>query len=125
MKIEEYQKYIQEEYGIEADYPFAKEWAPSPVFRHKDNKKWFALAMFVPKCKICQSSKESVWVLNVKCDPILKSALMDKKGFYPAYHMNKEHWITILLDEACEDDVKFATDISFGLTKSKKKTKGK
>ena len=37
-------------------------------------------------------------VMNVKCDPILVGSLRLKNGFLPAYHMNKDKWISILLD---------------------------
>ena len=116
-------EYIQEEYGVMPDYPFANEWAPSPVFRHKDNKKWFALGMFISRSKVSGNSDKQTWALNVKCDPIFKSALLDKKGVYTAYHMNKEHWLTILIDEASDDDIKFAISMSFDLTKAKYKKK--
>lgn len=121
MTIENLHKYIQEEYGVIADYPFSEEWAPSPVFRHKDNKKWFLIGMLVPKSRVCGSDKTPTWVLDLKCDPLLKPAMLEKKGFYIAYHMNKEHWITILLDEVDEEDLKFAISMSFDLTKAKYK----
>lgn len=124
MKIEDLHKYIQEEYGVEADYPFSNEWAPTPIFRHKDNRKWFAAAMFVPKCRVCTNSNEPVWILDVKCDPLLKTALLEKKGIYPAYHMNKEHWLTIMLDEVDEEDLEFVIGLSFDLTESKYKKRG-
>ncbi len=116
-------EYIEEEYGVTADYPFANEWAPSPVFRHKDNKKWFALGMFIARNKLGVASDEKTWVLNLKCDPLLKNALFEKKGFYPSYHMSKEHWISVILDEATDEDVEFAISMSFDLTKAKYKKK--
>ncbi len=39
------------------------------------------------------------------------------KGFLPAYHMNKEHWITILLDGSVErEKIKQLIDLSYELT---------
>ena len=40
-------------------------------------------------------------ILDVKCDPALAGALCaagKAGGILPGYHMNKNHWITILLD---------------------------
>jgi len=116
-------EFVEEEYGVKADYPFSEEWAPSPVFRHLDNKKWFGLAMFVPESKLGVDSQEKAWFLNVKCDPLLKTSLLSKKGFYPAYHMNKEHWISVSLNKADEEDLKFVISMSFDLTKAKYKKK--
>lgn len=116
-------EYIEGEYGVNADYPFSEHWNPSPVFRHKDNKKWFALGMFISRNKLHGGAGDNTWVLNVKCDPLLKNALFDKKGFYPSYHMNREHWISIVLDEADSEDVKFAVSMSYDLTKAKYRKK--
>jgi predicted DNA-binding protein (MmcQ/YjbR family) len=42
-------------------------------------------------------------------------------GVYPAYHMNKLHWISVLLPDAPEDVVQFLVNVSFEATKSTKK----
>ena len=40
---------------------------------------------------------------------------------YPAYHMNKLHWISVLLPDAPEDVVRFLVNVSFEVTKDKRK----
>lgn len=60
-------KYIKREYGVEPDYPWGK-YPGSAVFRHKDNKKWFALVMTVSKDKLGLSGTDEVAVINVKLD---------------------------------------------------------
>ena len=43
---------------------------------------------------------------------------------HPAYHMNKLHWISVLLPDASADVVQFLVNVSFEATKTtKKKTK--
>ena len=42
-------------------------------------------------------------------------------GVYPAYHMNKLHWISVLLPDAPNDVVQFLLNASFEATKSSKK----
>lgn len=45
---------------------------------------------------------------------------LGNNGFYPAYHMNKENWITAALDgSASEENIKFFLDLSFELTAPK------
>ena len=44
MNAEEVRKHIYDTYGVEGDLPWADD--DSTVFRHKDNRKWFALIMF-------------------------------------------------------------------------------
>ena len=62
-------------------------------------------------------------MINLKIDDmVFKDALMQDRGIFPAYHMNKEHWITVLLDGTVEEaKVCGLIDLSFEATASKKK----
>lgn len=40
----------------------------------------------------------TVDVINVKCEADMVVLLTQAYGFLPGYHMNKKHWITMLLD---------------------------
>ena len=63
-------------------------------------------------------------MLNVKCDPVLGSFLRTQEGFHPAYHMNKEQWLTIRLDgSVSEKEIKHLLDLSYDLTAAKKNNK--
>ena len=42
---------------------------------------------------------------------------------YPTYHMNKLHWISVLLPDAPDDMVQFLLNVSFKATKNKRKYK--
>lgn len=59
-------------------------------------------------------------IVNLKCDPILIGSLRAEPGFYPAYHMNKENWITAALDgSAPEDKLRLVLDMSYNATAPK------
>lgn len=116
MTREELFEYVKDEYGIEPDYPFDKDFTTG-VLRHKSNKKWFALVMVLPKNKVYGDCDNIVEVVNLKCDPMLRGSLLGEKGIYTAYHMNKVHWVTLVLSEASEENVKTLIDLSFSLTK--------
>lgn len=61
-------------------------------------------------------------MINLKCDPFLIGSLRAQKGFHPAYHMNKEKWISIRLDGSVpEEQIRRLIDLSFELTRSKMK----
>ena len=115
-------KYILEQYGVEPDYPWDDE-EDYAVFRHRDNRKWFALVMRVRKDRVGLPGDDLVDVVNLKIDdPILHDTLIHEKGIVPGYHMNKEHWLTILLDGTAEDElITELFEISYSLTKEKKK----
>ncbi len=111
--------FIFDEYSVEPNHPFP--WDDvSCVFRHVDNRKWFGLIMTIPYRTIGISKAGDVDILNVKCDPIMMGSLRGKPGFLPAYHMNKDKWITILLDgSAGQEEIKALLAMSYGMTAMK------
>lgn len=108
--------YVKNKYLTEPDFPFPND-PFTAVFRHRNNKKWYGIIMEVKKSVLGYEEQNLVEILNVKCYPDIIGDLRLSAGFYPAYHMNKEHWITILLDD-CVDlkEIKEFLDISFQLT---------
>lgn len=95
--------FIKLKYDIEGEYLFKT--SPNvAVFRRKDNKKWFAVLMKLEGKKLGSIDRESIEVINIKSSHEKVKKLLEIKGVYPAYHMNKKHWITILLDRSILDD---------------------
>ena len=63
-------------------------------------------------------------VVNFKCDTRLIGALRREPGFFPAYHMNKDSWITVALDGSVPDDkIKTLLDASYDATAPKTRRK--
>ena len=114
--------YIKKKYKVSPEYPWAK-YDGNAVFRHSDNKKWFALVMGVEKNKLGLSGSEYVDVINLKIDDmVFRDILVQQEGILPGYHMNKEHWISVFLDGTVEEaKVYDLIDASFLATASKKK----
>lgn len=81
------------------------------LMRHKENKKTFAFIY---------EHQGKIWI-NVKCDPEWRDFW--RKTFVsvvPAYHMNKEHWSSIILDGSVpEAEIKRMLEESYDLTKGK------
>ena len=95
-------QYIQDTYGTQAEYL----WADSPgnaIFRHSASKKWYAAMMRVLPEKLGLAEGEALDVMDIKCSTIMIGSLLATKGFLPAYHMNKDHWISIILDGSVSD----------------------
>ena len=106
------------------DYPFEEDFETA-VFRHADNRKWFALSMQVSRRKFGLDSDEVIDVVNLKLPTEMFGSFGAAEGVYPAYHMNKLHWISVLLPDAPDDIVQFLLNASFEVTKSKKKKEAK
>jgi predicted DNA-binding protein (MmcQ/YjbR family) len=119
MKLGEWKEYIAGTYGVEPDFPWAR-FPDYMVFRHGQNRKWFALLMSIPGSKLRIPGDQTVDILNLKCDSLLIGSLCGEPGFYPAYHMNKETWVTAALDGSAEEErIKQLLHMSFHLTAPK------
>ena len=89
-------EYVKKQYGTIPEYL----WSSSPdsaVLRHH-NGKWYAVIMNVERSKLGLDGDDTVEIIDVKCDPEMTGMIIQTYGFLPGYHMNKQHWITILLD---------------------------
>lgn len=114
--------YCQNTYGTVADYPFDDAFETA-VLRHRDTRKWYAIAMRVSRRKFGFDSDEVIDVVNLKLPTEMFGSFGAADGVYPAYHMNKLHWISVLLPDAPDDAVQFLVDVSYESTKLKKKNK--
>jgi len=108
--------YCLEAFDTAPDYPF-DDFMETAVFRHVKNRKWYALLMKVPKSRLGLESREAADVLNLKLPPEMMSSFGPPDGVYPAYHMNKAHWVSVLLEQAQDDLVTFLLGVSHSLTK--------
>lgn len=68
--------------------------------------------------KVLKLKKEgNIDILNLKNKPEIIEKLIDNKTYFQAYHMNKKHWITILLDNNTNIElIKMLIDDSYELT---------
>lgn len=111
--------YVKTKYGTTPDYPWLDN---NAVLRHSDNNKWYGLVMEVGRGKLGLPGDSMVDVVTVKCDPMLSGSLRLQEGFHPAYHMNKDKWLTIRLDGSAPDEViRSLIDLSYEMTAAKKK----
>lgn len=115
-------KYVLDKYGTQPEYP----WDSTPdaaVLRHADNRKWYGLIMSIGRDKLGLKGGTAD-VLNLKCDPITGGSVKLNEGIFPAYHMNKANWISVLLDGTVDDGlIEMLIDNSFELTAPKTKRK--
>ena len=93
--------WIKSQFGAEPDYPWPDDAPYSFVFRCP-NQKWFALVMKIKYRQLGLTGDEEVWVVNMKAEQDAIPNLVDHKSIFPAWHMNKKHWITVLLTAATD-----------------------
>ena len=117
MTRQEFLEYCINEYGTSPDYPFDEDFLTA-VLRHADNRKWYAVVMRVSRRKFGFDSDEVIDVVNLKLPIEMFGSFGAPDGVYPAYHMNKLHWISVLLPDAPEDIIQFLINVSFEATKA-------
>lgn len=95
--------YIRQKYHDELEFL----WQNSPrnaVWRNQENQKWYALLLTIPRNKLPgEISDETVEIINLRFQ---KNQALDfaesHTNIFPGYHMNKNNWITIILDNSME-----------------------
>ncbi len=108
--------HITNAYGPAPDYPFEGDFTTA-VFRHADNRKWFAIVMSIPGARLGRKDGGNVDVVNLKVAPEMLPSLWQEAGVYPAYHMNKNHWVTVALDGSAADELlSCLVGVSYDLT---------
>ena len=113
-------EWIRKQYGDLPEFLWEND-DKNGVFRNQYNKKWYGIIMAISKSKI-DDGDEIVEVMNVKLPSDMIEKLIQKKGYYFAYHINKKYWITILLDDTIKDDeIKSLIEISYSYTLMYKK----
>lgn len=91
--------YVREKYGDELEFLWEK-FPGYAVLRNKSNNKWYGIILTIEKSKIGLSGEDCIEVIDLRLEPERSEKLVDNKKIFPGYHMNKKHWITILLDKS-------------------------
>ena len=94
---------IYKKYGDKPVFPWDD--FSGGVFKNPNNGKWYAIVMAINAQKVDKKLTGEVDVINIKLNPDKIKELHKEKGFYPAYHMNKKNWISILLNDTVPDKV--------------------
>ena len=114
---------IYDTYGVRAEYPFARD-SETAVFRHVLGRKWFAVIMRIPKRRLGIAGEGDIDIVNFKCADEIVFSMQQESGIYPAYHMNKSHWLSVSLDGSVPDDtIAWLLGISYDLTKKNTRKK--
>ena len=98
--------WIDKTFGDKPQFPWDK-LDGYGVFKNPDNNKWYAIIMNIDKKKLDKKKSGLVEIVNFKLAPETIQALLKENGFFPAYHMNKKTWITVVLDDTVSDKVLF------------------
>lgn len=109
--------YIKEKYGSELEFLWPK-FPNNAIWRRNDNNKWYGALLTVSANKLNLESDEVIEILDLRAESQRISEIVDNEKIFQGYHMNKNHWITIILNNSLPNDALFALiDKSFDLAK--------
>lgn len=111
--------YIKNKYGDDVEYLWEK-FPDNAVARRSDNSKWYLAILTVGKNRLGFDSDELVEVIDLRADKDALPELIKQDNIFPGYHMNKKHWISILLDGSADiNEIYRYIDESYILAKKK------
>ncbi len=90
-------EYVKNNYQETPEYLWDS-FPTTAVFRHKEDKKWYALLTIIKENKLGLKGEEEIEIMNVKASSETIEQLIDEQHYFRGYHMNKKHWLTIKLD---------------------------
>lgn len=107
---------IISKYGNEPEFL----WKATPgtgVFRNSITKKWYLAILDIDRSKIQDKRTGLVEIALIKLKPENVEKITKQENFYQGYHMNKKHWITIILDDTVSDEkIMKLIEESYGFT---------
>ena len=117
-------RHCKDTYGTTPEYLWER-YPSYAVLRHRSNRKWYAVVMEIPFKRLGVMRDGNVDVINLKLGEAMVGSVRDERGIFPAYHMAKGAWVSVLLDGTVPDETILALlDISHELTDVKRKIKG-
>ena len=108
-------QYVRREYRDELDFLRPK-LPDNSIFRRPYTKKRYAVLLSIQKEKLGLAGTDRVEILDLRMDPAELADIIDKVCYFPGWHMNKKHWVTICLDGTVDiDEIYRRIDTSFDL----------
>ena len=89
-------QYVKQKYHDDLEFLWNK-LPEAAIWRNKENQKWYGILMKVSERKLGIDSDKVVDMIDLRC--VKNEKIVDNQKIFPGYHMNKQSWITIKLDD--------------------------
>ena len=97
-----------------------KKFPNNAIWRNKRNNKWYGALLVVSENKLGISSDKVVEIIDLRYQKDKLKEVIDHNKILEGYHMNKNSWITIRLDESVEiEEIYKLIDNSYKLSLEK------
>ena len=112
-------QYVKEKYKDDLEYLW-KKFPNNAIWRNKRNNKWYGALLVVSENKLGISSDKVVEIIDLRYQKDKIKEVIDHNKILEGYHMNKNSWITIRLDESVEiEEIYKLIDNSYKLSLEK------
>ena len=95
--------YVKEKYGDEPEYLW--DTPDDAAIRNKHNGKWYMVLIRVKADRLGFDNDEKIEIVDLHCPTEQIEKLVDYVNIFPAFHMNKKHWITLLGNDALDFEI--------------------
>ena len=95
--------FIRNNYGAEPEFLWDR-FPDCAALRVPGKSPWFALIGRIPMGKLHSGGSGPAEIINLKDKPEKVKSRIEAGEALPAYHMNKTHWYTVILDGTIPDD---------------------
>lgn len=110
-------EYVFDAYGDNLEFLWDK-FPDNAIWRRADNKKWYGILLTVPKDKLGLPPDEKTEIIDLRAEPETIDAIVDDKTIFRGYHMNKKHWVTLMLDGSVPlTNIEKMLDVSYELAR--------
>ena len=100
-QVQELTDYIKEKYDDQLQYLW-KKFPKNAVWKNKINQKWYGILLVITKDKLGIDSNDEIEIIDLRYPKEHIHEIIDNIHIFPGYHMNKNNWITIVLDSGFE-----------------------
>lgn len=112
-------KYIKIKYNDDLEFLW-KKFPENAVWRNKTNNKWYGALLIISERKLELESDKIVDIIDLRYSKDKIKEIIDNNKIFAGYHMNKDSWITIKLDDSIKTETIFELiDNSYNLSLEK------
>lgn len=94
-------EYIKEKYNDDLEYLW-KKFPENAIWRNKTNNKWYGALLTISEKKLEIASDKMIEIIDLRYQKEQIKEIIDNKTIYSGYHMNKDNWITVKLDNSVQ-----------------------
>ena len=96
-------KYVEQKYNDKLEYLWEK-FDDNAIWRNKQNNKWYGVLLIISESKLGIQSDKMIEIIDLRYQKEKIEDIVDNKKFFRGYHMNKNNWITIKLDNSVDTE---------------------